>query len=177
VTEYSTTGPESQGSGTAKIIEEDGDTRTIEIVPVQLGPVDVEISAVYSDNAFVSQTVHLNVVPSGKGLRKFSLDRGTHYMTLVLEDAQKDHQHVLRPMVTYESVEAPIYLNDASQIKLSAEQDESNPVINVDKSGTVHALREGSAVLVGDFGGIMDRIEVIVYGKEDAPSGFRTVLR
>lgn len=137
---------------------------------------DVEIGAVYSDNAFVRQTIHLNAVPSAKGLKKFSLDQGTHFMALVLEDNEQDRQQLLRPMVTYEGVQFPIYLDDSSRIKLSVEQNEGNPVIRVDKTGTVHALREGNAVLVGDFDGVKDRIQVSVYSKEDAPVGYRTVI-
>jgi hypothetical protein len=173
----SKSGSLSQGSGPAKIVQEEESAMTIEITPVQTGPVDVEISAVYSDNAFVRQTVHLNVVPSAKGLKKFSLDQGTHFKALVLEDEEKDREQLLRPMVTYEGVKFPIYLEDSSQINLSVEQDERNPVIRVDKNGTVHALREGNAALVGDFDGAIDRIQVTVYSKEDAPVGYRTVIR
>jgi hypothetical protein len=97
-------------------------------------------------------------------------------MALVLEDEEIDRQQVLRPMVTYEDVKFPIYLDDSSQIKLSVEQDEGNPVIRVDQNGTIHALREGTAVLVGDFDGTKDHIQVTVYSKEDAPEGYRTVI-
>jgi hypothetical protein len=97
-------------------------------------------------------------------------------MALVLEDEEKDRQQFMRPMVTYEGVQFPIYLEDSSQIKLSVEQDEGNPVIRVDKEGTVHALREGIAVLAGDFDGVVDRIQVSVYSKEDAPVGYRMVI-
>jgi hypothetical protein len=138
---------------------------------VQTGPVDSEAGVVYSDNAFVRQTVQLNAVPSARGLKKFSLERGTHFMALVLEDEDKDRQQILRPMVTYEDVKFPSYLDDSSEIKLSVEQDEGNPVIQVDKDGMVHALREGTVVVVGDFAGVEDRIQVTVYSKEDAPVG------
>jgi hypothetical protein len=98
-------------------------------------------------------------------------------MALVLEDEEKDRQQLLKPMASYEDVKFPIYLDDSSQINLSVEQDEGNPVIGVDKNGTVHALREGKAVLVGDFDGVIDRIQVTVYNKENAPEGYRTVIR
>jgi pimeloyl-ACP methyl ester carboxylesterase len=177
VVQNSKSGSQSQGSGLAKIVLEEGSTKTIQITPVQIGPVDVEIDVVYSDNSFVRQSAHLNVVPSAKGLTKFSLDQGTHFMALVLEDEEKDRQQLLRPMVTYEGVKFPIYLDDSSQIKLSVEEDEGNPVARVDGDGTVHALREGTAVVVGDFDGVIDRIQVTVYSKEDAPVGYRTVIR
>jgi hypothetical protein len=70
--------------------------------------------------------------------------------------AQTDRQRWLRPMVTYEGVKFPIYLDDSTQIKLSVEQDDGNPVISVDKNGTVHALQEGKAVLIGEFAGMTD---------------------
>jgi hypothetical protein len=166
----------SQSHGPAKIMREEGATKVIEITPLEVGPVDVEIGAVYSDNAVARQIVHLNVAPSAKGLKKFSLDRGSNFMALVLEDEETDRQQPLRPMVTYEGVKFPIYLQDSSQIKLSLEQDEGNPVIRVDKSGMVHALREGKATIAGEFGGVIDKIQVTVYSKEDAPEGYRTVI-
>ena len=166
-----------EGSGPAKTVKEDDPTKTIEVVPVQLGPLSVMIQAVYSDNTVVRQTVHLNVEPSAKGLKKFSLDQGSHVMALVLEDEEKDSQQLLKPMVWYKDVDFPIFLDDSSQINLSVEQDDGDPAIRVDKNGMVHALREGKAVLVGNFDGVQDRIQVTVFNKEDAPVGYRTVIR
>lgn len=57
------------------------------------------------------------------------------------------------------------------------EQECKQSMISVDNNGTVHALREGKAILVGDFDGVIDRIQVTVYNKEDAPEGYRTVIR
>lgn len=81
---------------------------------------------------------------------------------MVLEDEEKDRQQLLRPMVTYEGVQFPIYLDDSSRIKLSVEQNEGNPVISVDKNGLVHALREGNAVLKGEYAGVKDEVRVTV---------------
>jgi hypothetical protein len=86
------------------IVQEGGSTKTIEITPAQTGPVDAEAGVVYSDNAFVRQTVQLNAVPAVKGLKKFSLDQRTHFMSLVLEDDEKDREQSLRPMASYEGV-------------------------------------------------------------------------
>jgi hypothetical protein len=47
VVQSSKSGGISQGSGSAKIVQEEGSTKTIEITPVQIGPVDVEVGAVY----------------------------------------------------------------------------------------------------------------------------------
>ncbi|MGA9671906.1 MAG: hypothetical protein WBQ94_22020 [Terracidiphilus sp.] len=176
ISQHSKSGDQSQGSGPAKVVRQEGSTMTIEITPVQIGSVDVEIGAIYSDNAFVSQTIHLDVVPAATGVRNFSLNQGAHFMTLVLEDAEADRQKTLIPVVSYEGVKYPIYLDDSSGIKFSLKQDEVNPVIQIDEHGRVHALREGTAVLEGDFDGLRDVVQVTVYGKDDAPEGYRTVL-
>ena len=96
---------------------------------------------------------------------------------MAIEDEENDRRQALRPIITYESVKFSIYLDDSSGTNLSAEQNERNPIMRVDEDGTVHALREGTAVLMGDFDGIIDRVQVTVYSKEDAPEGYRTVIR
>jgi hypothetical protein len=167
-----------QSQDTFKIVREEGQTKTIEVVPMQLGSIDLYIGAVYADNASAQQTIKLNVVPSAKGLKKFSLNgwsdsKGWGVAVLVLEDEEKDRQLWLNPVVSYEKVKFPIRLNDSTQIKLSVEQNEDDPVIRVDPNGLVHALREGKAVIVGDFDGVIDRVKVTVYSKDDAPAGYR----
>jgi hypothetical protein len=169
-----------QSEDVFKIVREEGQTKTIEVVPMQLGSVDLYIGAVYADNASAQQTIKLNVVPSSKGLKKFSLNewsdaKGWGAMVLVLEDEEKDRQFWMRPVVTYEQVKYPIFLEDSTQIKLSVEQDENDPVIRVDPNGLVHALHEGNAVIVGDFDGVKARVRVAVFSKEDAPAGYRRV--
>jgi hypothetical protein len=148
----------------------------VEIVPAQLGQVSVEISAQYSDNAVVSQVRDLRVVPSSSGLKQFSLMQGGHDVVLVLEAAEQDRQTALTPTVAYEALGSSISLDDATQIKLTVKQDDANPVIRLDSNGLVHALREGTAVIVGNFDGAIDEQTVHVYSREDAPAGFAKVL-
>jgi hypothetical protein len=163
---------EQESNIPVRIVKDDGLKKGIEVIPAQLGPVTVEIGAIYLDNAWAIQKIQLNVVPSAKGLKRFSLDGGSHADTLVLEDQEEDRQLWLPPQVTYENVRYPIFLNDSTQIKLSVEQDRDNPVIRVDQDGMVHALREGKAVIVGNFDGIIDRLKITVYSKKDAPAGY-----
>ena len=70
----------------------------------------------------------------------------------------------------------PILLDDLTTTKLSVEQNEDDPVIRVDPNGLVHALREGTAVIVGNFDGVIDRVKVTVYDKDDAPAGYGAVM-
>jgi hypothetical protein len=72
-------------------------------------------------------------------------------------------------MVTYEGVKFLIDPNDSSQIKRSVEQGEGNPVIRVDENGMIHAIHEGTTVLIGEFAGMTDKILVAVKSKKAEP--------
>jgi hypothetical protein len=159
-----------------KIVREDGETKTLEAVPMQLGSINLYIGAVYADNASAQQTIKLNVVPSSKGLEKFRLDGGSDFDIIVLGEDEKDRQLWLQPVVAYKQVKYPILLEDSTQIKLSVEQDEDDPVLRVDPNGLVHALREGKAVIVGDFAGVIDRLTITVYSEDDAPAGYAPIV-
>ena len=165
----------NQGDGLARIVRDEGYTKTIEIIPALLGPVDLWVSAAYSDNAVAAQTIRLNVVPSAKGLKRFVIDGGNTVMPLVVDDTLEDSQMRINPYVAYNGLEYPININDCGSIKFVIEQpdDEGNPVVEVGKTCVVHALREGVAYIIGDFAGVTDKLKVAVYSKEDAPPGYR----
>ena len=167
-----------QGGGLARIVRDEGYKKTIEIIPAQLGPVDLYVAAAYSDNAVATQTIRLNVVPSAKGLKSFVIDGGNIGVPLVLEDKKEDRQVRIFPSVFYSGLEYPISLNGCEQIKFSVEQpdDEGDPIVEIDKNCMVHALREGKAYIVGDFAGKKDRLSVTVFSKEDAPSWYRRAI-
>jgi len=148
--------------GVAKIVQDEGTTKIIEVVPLQLGPLDVWVMALYGDNAAADQTIRLNVVPSSVGLTKFDLDEGVHSMRLILGSEEWQSEHWLEPVVTYDGAKYPIRLKDSSQIALLIEQDASNPVISIDKYGMVHALRAGNAVVIGEYAGVRDEVRVTV---------------
>jgi hypothetical protein len=158
-----------------KIIREEGQTKTLEVVPMQLGSIDLYIGAVYADNTMAQQTIKLNVVPSSKGLTRFAIDGGGRATVIVMGDEEKERRLWLKPFVTYKQVKYPIQLEDSTQIKLSVEQDENDPVLRVDPNGLVHALHEGTAIIVGDFVGHIDKLKVTVYSEEDAPAGYGIV--
>jgi hypothetical protein len=156
-------GPILDSFGPVKVVSDQGSTKTIEIVPMQVGPLDVQIITDYLDDAHVEQTVHLNVVPSAKGLKEFSLGLGSG-IRMRLDGTKYDRDKRLSPIVTYEGITTPIYLIDCSQIKLSIEQDEGDPVISsVDNLCRFHALHEGKAILTGDFDGVKDQIDITVF--------------
>jgi hypothetical protein len=59
----------------------------------------------------------------------------------------------------------PIHLAGCSEINLTVQQDQANPVISVEKNGLVHALHTGKALIDADFDGAKDEVQVIVEAK------------
>jgi hypothetical protein len=163
------------GSGEAKVIRDDGFTKAIEFVPLQVGRVNLDIVVTYADGGVAHFGDSLSVIPSSKGLRKFSLNGAFSDVAIVLEDLDQDRQLWLSPEVEYVGLKNPIYLTDSTQIKLTVEQLESSPVIRLDPNGMIHGLRPGRAVITGEFEGVKDKINVDVYKKESTPSGYRHV--
>jgi pimeloyl-ACP methyl ester carboxylesterase len=167
----------SQGGGSYKIVREDGQTKILEFTPVQLGTVNLDVGAVYSDNGFADQTIKINVVPSSKGVTRFAIDGGSRGDAIVMGDEDRDRQKELQPSISYSGVRFPIIPDDMTAIKFSVEQDENNPVIRIDPNGMVHALREGTAYIDGDFDGITDRVKFTIFDKSDAPAGYHVPQR
>jgi len=161
------------GSGEAKIIQDNGIEKTIEIVPLQLGTVNCEIQVFFADGGVAKKIFTLHVVPSSRGVTKFNLNTGYRRMFLILEDEEEDRRKLLDPEVKYSFLDDPIRLMNLTEMKFSVEQSEFEPVVRVDANGWVHALRPGKAVLVGDFDGVIDKIPITVYTKEDVPQDYR----
>ena len=159
-----------QGSGPAKVVRDEGTTKVIEITPLDLGPIDVNLGGMYEDGAVIDQTLHLNVVPSAKKLKSFMFRDGSPIpMMLVLKSREDYGRAWLMPMYVFDGVKYPVYGFDASYVPITVEQPADNPVIRVDKNGLVQGLRPGKAVIVADIDGFKARASVTVYNVEDAP--------
>jgi pimeloyl-ACP methyl ester carboxylesterase len=165
----------SVGSGTAKIVRDDGLIKTIEVMPLQIGIVNLTITAVFADGGTSTQNYRLNVAPSSKGLKSFSINHGSRSLAIVLEDKDEDRQWWLEPEVIYRQLDYPVYLTNSDQIRFSVEQSESDPLIRLDPHGMVHGLRPGKARIIADFDGMQDSVVVTVYAKESAPVGYRRI--
>ena len=161
------------GSGPAPLLSQASGQAEIEITPVQAGPVRLKISVLFADGGLSSQTITLQVAPSARGLNQFSLNRGSHPIALVLENRDEDREAALHPVVEYDSLEYPVYLDGTGSIQLTVDQPQDDPVIRVSPTGLAHALRPGKALITGDFDGVRDSVEVEVYTKADAPAGYR----
>ena len=131
------------GSGEAEVVRDDGETKTVEVIPLQVGDVNLEVFILFTDGALAHQSYPMTVVPSSKGLKEFDLNQGSPALAIVLEDKYEDRQHWLFPEVRYKALKYPIYLEGSEQIKFTVDQPQDDPVIRVDSNGMVHGLRPG----------------------------------
>jgi hypothetical protein len=155
-------GGQAVGRGDAKVVQDDGKTKTVEIIPLQVGSVSVEISVIFADGGMSTASYQLDVVPSSKGLKQFHLDLGFHTLPIVLDGKEEDGQRWLYPEVDYDQLDYPIHLTDSSQIKLTVEQPDDDPVIRLDSNGLVHGLHPGKAIITGEYDGVQDSVLVDV---------------
>jgi hypothetical protein len=168
-------GGEEMDAEGAKIISDDGFSKVVEITPLQIGKLLIDVDAVFADGGVSRKTYELTVVPCSKGLKSFYINHGEGVLALVLEDKPTDRQLWLSPEVYYDQLDYPIYLQDSRQIKFAIEQSESTPVIQLDENGMIHALNPGSAKVSAEFAGKVDSVVINVYTKESAPSAYRRI--
>lgn len=164
-------GAEHLGVGAAKITRDDGDIKTIEITPMQVGVITEKIAVEYSDGAIAEKEVSLNVVPSSTNLAQFRLN-DLPAIPIVLSDGSKKTEQWLRPRVSYKGLKYPINLPDCSQVQLTVEQPPDDPIISVDRDGLIHGIKSGTAVIIGKFGNAEDRVTVHVYDTNSAPKEY-----
>jgi hypothetical protein len=160
------------GSGRIPILHQDRG-QAIDVTPLGTGTIRLRIAALFADGGLARQEYELNVAPSSRGLESFELNRGFRTLPLVLEDNEEDRQAYLFPRVKYAGLNHPIYLDNSEALRLTVDQPEDDPVIEVEPSGLIRALRPGRATVTGDFDGVKDSVRVTVYPAESAPESYR----
>jgi hypothetical protein len=150
------------GSGEAKIVEDHGLTKTIEVIPLEVGTLQLTVMASFADGGLSKKTLDLHVEPGSMGVKSFHLDQGFSVIPLALEGNPEFRQHWMYPEVEYEQLDFPIKLKDSSAVTMVVEQPKDNPVIRVDSNGMVHGLRPGKARITGHFAGLEDTVVVDV---------------
>lgn len=158
----------------ADVISEDGTTKTIEFVPLELGLNDVFITVTYADGGQGIKVGQSNILSSAKGLTSFKLSQGASVIALDVgcrSDEKECYEgpSVMPGSLQYVALRAPIYLRDPHKINFHVDQPEDAPVIQVDDDGVVRALRPGEVILVGTFAGVQARLTVKVHTREDRP--------
>jgi hypothetical protein len=160
------------GTGTLKVVRSNGRTKVVEIVPLQVGSISFEFTAVFADGGFAREKYSVNVAPASKGLKKFFLNSALPSLLIVLEPDDTDPHQELVPQLWYDGLEYPLTLKTCEGIRLTVEQPDDNPIVRVDGDGTVHGLRPGKAVITGDLDGVQDHVTVQVDDKDHTPAGY-----
>lgn len=162
------------GGGEARVIRDDGSVKTIELVPLQTGHVQIGFWVFFADGGFSQRAYTLDVVPSSKGLRRFYANSGFDIVEIVLDDPESQKSW-LAPEVYYNQLKYPIYVRNSEHINFTVAQPASNPIIRIDENGMVHGIRQGVAMVTADFDGTKDLLCVEVTTKENASSGYRAL--
>jgi hypothetical protein len=151
------------GNGPAKVVAEDNAGKTIEITPLQVGDLYLEVTVEFSDGAEEIETYTIKVEPASTGLKKFTLNQGLSVLSLNHAKGSEMNERFLEPEAYYEDLDYPIWLpHSLSAIQITVDQPGGNPVIRIDGDGNIHALRTGKATITGKFGGMTDRVVAVV---------------
>ena len=125
------------GNGEAKIVEDQGLTKMIEVVPLQVGTVQLNVLVSFVDGGLSTKTLQLDVVPGYTGVKTFHLDQGFSTIPLELTDSPAARQHWMYPEVKYDQLDYSVKLRDSSSVTIVVDQPEDNPVIQLDSNGMV----------------------------------------
>lgn len=151
------------GNGPARVIAADEAGKTIEITPLQVGHLHLELTVEFLDGAEEVENYVINVMPTSTGLKNFTLHQGLKVLTLNHAKKSEMNGRFLEPEAYYNGLDYPIDLRrNLSDIQIAIDQPQTNPVISIDGEGEIHALRSGRAVITGKFAGMTDRVVVIV---------------
>jgi pimeloyl-ACP methyl ester carboxylesterase len=163
------------GSGAAKVVDELGATTTVEVTPLRAGELTLEVSAVFADGGMEVRRTRLHVTPAAEGLEALELNAGAERVALTMEAEESERQVQLTPRLRYAGLDRPVFLDSLDGLTVAISQPESDPVVRLDADGVVHALRAGRAVIVAQLGVARSRVVVDVYGRDEAPAGYRAV--
>ena len=150
------------GSGEAKVVGESTNSTTIEIVPLQIGQITVEIIVAFADGSIAHQSLFLKVMPPTENIKKFSLYHGNPAVSIILGSDDGDGEVRLSPEVLLEGIDDSVYLSDSTGVQFQVQQPD-NPIIRVQSDGLISGLRPGRVTLIGRYGGLEDRIIVDVH--------------
>lgn len=151
------------GNDQPTVVAEDETGKTIEITPLQVGELHLEVTVEFSDGAEEIETYTIKVEPTSTGLEKFTLHQGLTALTLDHGKGSEMNERFLEPEAYYEGLDFPIHLpRNLSAIQITVDQPEDSPVISIGADGGIHALREGKATITGQFCGMTDRVVATV---------------
>jgi hypothetical protein len=125
----------------ARVVQDDGETKTVEFTPAELGEETVSIVVEFKDGGFDERFFHIRTVPSDLGLEQIQLD------PVALASARPR----LRACLKYTQLARCIFLDSLDGLQIAVDP---LGVVRVDPDGTVHELSVGTAKVTVSIGNV-----------------------
>lgn len=135
-----------------------GNTIYASVIPKQLGPVRLSVSASFADGGVSGHAVNIFVAPPKAPPLSF---QANELPTAVINLNARNTTFMPHPQALYADPVGEVYLNTrfvTYQLVPQAQQ----AVIRVDANGIIHALAPGEATVEAHYGSVSDRLNVIV---------------
>ncbi len=94
-------GTRAIGNGPAKVVAENETGKAIEITPLQVGDIHLEVTVEFLDGAEETETYTLKVEPASSGLKRFTLNEGLKVFTLDHVKGSQMNERFLTPEAYY----------------------------------------------------------------------------
>lgn len=150
----------TSGSGTTAIIRQAGDTSFVRVTPQRIGPMTFTAAAAFSDGGVAVKHFTANVLPP---VAKPTAFTGGHGPVVITLDADEPTA-MLQPEATYAGMGTLRLAPKA--VTATVAQSTGTPVIRL-RDGVIHALRPGEATIDARYGGLSDRVQVIVKARTE----------
>jgi hypothetical protein len=135
----------------ARVVQDDGETKVIEITPVGLGEETVSVAVEFEDGGFDERYFHIRTVPSDGGLEKVGLN---------FWNPQNTQPH-MTACLKYSQLANCLPLSKVDGLQVTVDQPDK-PVVRVDPDGTIHELGVGTAKVTVGIGNVKQSLELHV---------------
>jgi len=155
VAQADTHGEVASGSGKATITRQAGGTSVIRVTPQRIGRMTFTVAAAFTDGGVAVKHFTADVLPPVAKPIAFT---GSHGPVVITLDAAEPVA-ILQPEATYPGMETLRLAPKA--VTATVAQSTAAPVISL-RNGVIRALRPGEATIAARYGGLSDRVRVIV---------------
>jgi hypothetical protein len=138
--------------GSAVVVDHGNGYKSIEIVPLAVGDEEIAIGAHFQDFGYSERHFRIRVAPSTRGLRGFRFEGGYF----------RDRRFHLYAELSYDHLLSPVRVERLEGFKFTVEQSREKPILRVDQHNVVHELNPGVAIVVAEFGGFTQRMQITV---------------
>jgi hypothetical protein len=154
VTQSNADGEFSQGGNIAAAKALESDVFSVEVTPLRLGAINLELLTRFADGGFALQNVKVMVEPPDTRPEMFKGDKyAIHVLTL-----DRNRSAILQPSAKYARIASTLPI-DPSFVEYRVV--DADPVVRL-HDGVIEALREGESTIEARYGGVVSSFRVVV---------------